>query len=59
MPSHQDRVRRNYEESKKTVITFKGIPIHTCDKAPKDPPLHILTPDMEICPFCLEKIDRT
>jgi hypothetical protein len=58
MPSHPDRVRKNYEVDKKTIIYFGGVPIHTCDKVPKNQPVWMLTPGMTQCPFCFEKIDK-
>jgi len=56
MPSHPDRVRKNYED--RIAFTFKGIPFHVCDKAPRYPPIALLTPDMKICPYCHKEINK-
>jgi len=56
MPSHPDRVRRNYEP--KIVIKFKDIPIHICDKAPLNPMTFIDSRLMDSgrCPFCFKEL---
>lgn len=57
MPSHPDRVRRNYIEKKKTDIYFRDIKIHSCSKAPKDPPLYMINRYSTHCPFCGERLE--
>lgn len=36
------------------MITFRGVPIHVCDKAPKNKPYIIDSKLSAICPFCGE-----
>jgi len=38
-------------------ITFKGMPIHSCDKVPVNTP-HIIPLDWKHCPFCGEEINK-
>ena len=65
MPSHPDRVRKNYdigydfakkESTSRVAFTFKGISFHVCDKAPKYPPVSLITPNMSNCPYCGENV---
>jgi hypothetical protein len=54
-------VRRQVEpaagEAREAVtLTFKGIPVHVCEKAPKDKP-YLLDPRfLRICPFCQQEM---
>jgi hypothetical protein len=40
-------------------MKLKGIPIHICDKAPKDKPM-LLDPKLFVnCPYCGKKLEET
>lgn len=59
MPEHRlKKTRDAYQPNQ--VLTFKGVPIHTCSKAPTHPEVIgiavQLIQELGTCPFCLEDI---
>lgn len=39
-------------------MKFKGIPLHVCDKAPRDKPVLLNTKLFTICPYCGQKLEE-
>lgn len=44
------------EDIKDIPITLKGIPIHICEKAPRNTP-YLVPRNWKVCPFCGKEIN--
>lgn len=51
-----DTICDNCKQKQDKELTFNGIPIHICDKAPKNKPFILNSSFARICPFCGEEL---